>query len=109
MNLFEAIFTQPVDACSVIFGGKEISYAGLRENTLQMAESISQMGVMRGDRIAFLLNDSPEFISAFIATCSLGAIAVPVNMALRPEEQCSILHNSGARFALVEPKNRNTS
>ena len=103
MNLFEAIFTQPVDACSVIFGGKEISYAGLRENTLQMAESISQMGVMRGDRIAFLLNDSPEFISAFIATCSLGAIAVPVNMALRREEQCSILHNSGARLALAEP------
>jgi len=103
MNLFDAIFTQRVAACSVIFGGKEITYAGLKKNTLQMAETISQTGVMRGDRIALLLNDSPEFISAFIAICSLGAIAVPVNMALRPEEQCSILNNSGARLALVEP------
>ncbi|HSE26572.1 MAG TPA: benzoate-CoA ligase family protein [Pyrinomonadaceae bacterium] len=106
MNLFEAIFSAGSDSCSVIFAGREISYAALKENTLQMVESISQMGVARGDRIAFLLNDSPEFISAFIATCSLGAIAVPVNMALRPEEQCSILHNSGARLALVEPNFR---
>src|SRR6185369_16206659 len=106
MNLFEAIFSAGLDSCSVIFAGQEISYATLKGNTLLMAESISQMGVTRGDRIGFLLNDSPEFISAFIATCSLGAIAVPVNMALRPEEQCSILHNSGARFALVEPNFR---
>ena len=106
MNLFEAIFNQRVDSCSVIFGGREITYAELRENTLRIAESISQMGVRRGDRIALLLNDSPEFIIAFIATCSLGAIAVPVNMALRPEEQCSILHNSGARFALIEAQIR---
>jgi benzoate-CoA ligase len=106
MNLFEAIFSGRPDSCSVIFGGEQISYADLKGTTLQMAESISQMGVTRGDRIAFLLNDSPEFISAFIATCSLGAIAVPVNMALRPEEQCSILHNSGARFALVDPNFR---
>lgn len=106
MNLFHAIFNQRSDSCSVIFGDREISYNDLKKKTLQMAESISQLGVKRGDRIAFFLNDSPEFISAFIATCSLGAIAVPVNMALWPEEQCSILHNSGARFALIEPEIR---
>jgi len=106
MNLFEAIFSERRDSCSVIFGGREISYADLKKNTLRMAESISLMGVRRGDRIAFLLSDSPEFISAFIATCSLGAIAVPVNAALRPEVQCSILNNSGARFAFIETESR---
>ena len=67
-----------------------------------MAQLIRSLGARRGDRIALLLHDSPEFIEAFIAICSLGAIAVPINMALRHEEQCSILHNSGANLLLIE-------
>ena len=38
---------------------------------------------------------------------SLGAIAVPINMALRADEQCSILHNSGASLAFMESDTRN--
>jgi benzoate-CoA ligase family protein len=68
-----------------------------------MAHAITSLGVRRGDRVALLLHDSPEFVEAFIATCSLGAIAVPINMALRVEEQCSILHNCSATIALAEP------
>src|SRR4030095_8997667 len=45
--------------------------------------------------------------AAFTAICSLGAIAVPINLALRLEEQCSILNNSGARLAVVESDIRN--
>ena len=73
-----------------------------------MAAAITSLGVQRGDRVALLLHDSPEFVEAFIATCSLGAIAVPINMALRLEEQCSILHNCSATLVLVEPELRST-
>lgn len=73
-----------------------------------MAAAITSLGVQRGDRVALLLHDSPEFVEAFVATCSLGAIAVPINMALRLEEQCSILHNCSATIALVEPELRST-
>ncbi len=112
MNLFEAVFnhgaSDPGDphalaAPAIVCDGREISYGELRRATLQMAHALSSLGVRRGDRIALLLHDSPEFIAAFIATCSLGAIAVPINMALRVEEQCSILHNCSATIALAEP------
>jgi len=103
MNLFEAVFAHDLAAPAIHFGGREISYGELRSATLQLAAAITSLGVERGDRVALLLHDSPEFIEAFIATCSLGAIAVPINMALPLEEQCSILHNSGATLALVEP------
>jgi benzoate-CoA ligase family protein len=63
---------------------------------------LSGLGVGHGDRVALLLNDSPEFIGAFIAVCSYGAIAVPVNMALRPEEQQGILNDCTASVALIE-------
>jgi len=112
MNLFEAIFAHDLGAPAIHpairFGGREISYGELRSATLQMAAAITSLGVQRGDRVALLLHDSPEFVEAFIATCSLGAIAVPINMALRLEEQCSILHNCSATLALVEPELRST-
>ena len=102
MNLFEAVFDHDLSAPAIDFGGRHISYGELRSATLQMAHAITSFDVQRGDRVALLLHDSPEFIQAFVATCSLGAIAVPINMALRLDEQCSILHNSGATLALVE-------
>src|SRR5262245_46589624 len=102
MNLFEGVFAHDWAAPAIHFGGRQISYGELRLATLQMAHAISALGVKRGDRVALLLHDSPEFVEAFIATCSLGAIAVPINMALRLDEQCSILHNSSATLAIAE-------
>ncbi|HJT65965.1 MAG TPA: benzoate-CoA ligase family protein [Pyrinomonadaceae bacterium] len=102
MNLFEALFSHDLAAPAIQFGGRQISYGELRSATLQMAHVITSLGVRPGDRVALLLHDSPEFVEAFIATCSLGAIAVPVNMALPLDEQCSILHNCSATIALAE-------
>ncbi|HEX6044480.1 MAG TPA: benzoate-CoA ligase family protein, partial [Pyrinomonadaceae bacterium] len=95
-------------APAIHYQGRTLAYGELRAMTLRMADAIASFGIAQGDRIALLLNDSPEFIEAFVATCSLGAVAVPVNMALRLEEQCSILHNCGARLALVEDDICNT-
>jgi len=102
MNLFHAIFRNEPSSPAIRFNGRTITYDELRAETLTMAQVIHSLGAVRGDRVALLLHDSPEFVEAFIATCSLGAIAVPINMALRAEEQCSILHNSGASLAVIE-------
>ena len=102
MNLFEAVFANDPFSPAIHYQGRDLTYGELRASTLRMARAIASLGIERGDRVALLLNDSPQFIEAFVATCSLGAVAVPVNMALRLEEQCSILHNCGARLALVE-------
>ncbi len=108
MNLFEAIFAHDPTAPAIHYRGRDLTYGELRARTLRMAQALTSLGTAAGDRVALLLNDSPEFIEAFIAICSLGAIAVPINMSLRLEEQCSILHNSGARLALAEDDIRNT-
>jgi benzoate-CoA ligase family protein len=102
MNLFETIFAQKPSSPAICFGRRVITYSELRAETLRIAAVIQHLGANPGDRVALLLHDSPKFIEAFIATCSLGAIAVPVNMALRADEQCSILHNSSASLAFME-------
>lgn len=102
MNLYNAIFRNDSSAPAIRFDGRTITYEELRAETLTMAQVIHSLGAASGDRVALLLHDSPEFVEAFIATISLGAIAVPINMVLRAGEQCSILHNSGASLAFIE-------
>ena len=102
MNLFDAIFANDPSALAIRYGQRELTYGELRRETLRMAQAIVSLGAVPGDRVALLLHDSPEFIEAFIATCSLGAIAVPINTSLRADDQCSILHNSEAKLAFIE-------
>jgi len=108
MNLFQAISKNDPLAVAILQGKRTISYGELRDETLRTAGLLKAFGVAPGDRVALLLHDSPEFVEAFIAICSMGAIAVPINMALRLEEQRAILNNSGAKFALVEAGLRST-
>ena len=103
LNLFSAIFNEnSLSKIAVECDQKALTYADLRAETLRIAASLESLGISSGDRIALLLNDSPEFIASFIAIASSGAIAVPINMGLRLDEQHLILKDCGASVALVE-------
>jgi len=103
MNLFEAIFNPgSLDRTAILYEQRRISYAELRDETLAVARVLSELRVGRGERVALLLNDSPEFVACFVAICSSGAIAVPINMALRLDEQRVILNDCTASVVIVE-------
>lgn len=103
MNLFDSIFKSgSLERTAILYERQRITYAELRDQTLALARVLSLLEVQRGDRVVLLLNDSPEFVAAFIAICSCGAIAVPINMALRLDEQRAILNDCTARLAMVE-------
>ncbi|MDQ2976325.1 MAG: AMP-binding protein [Acidobacteriota bacterium] len=103
MNLFDAIFKQSLlDCTAILYEERQISYGELRDETLGVARVLSELGIGPGQRVALMLNDSPEFLESFIAICSYGAIAVPINMGLRVDEQRAILNDCTARFAIVE-------
>ena len=102
-NIFAEIFKPERNGrVAVMFEQRDITYGELRTLTLETAEKLNALDVRPGDRVAILLNDSPEFIASFVAVVSLGAIAVPINMALRKSEQMVILKDCNARVVVVE-------
>jgi benzoate-CoA ligase family protein len=102
-NLFEQLFATERDgSVAILFEQSEITYRDLRKQTITVAEILTTEGIEPGDRVALLLADSPEFIAAFVAIISLGAIAIPINLALQPAEQLFIVRDCGARAAIVE-------
>ena len=101
--LFDRIFLpERATRVAVVFEQRQVTYEELRAAATETASALGALGISEGDLVAILLNDSPEFIASFVATISLGAIAVPINMALRKDDQLFILKDCAARAAIIE-------
>lgn len=70
------------------------------ESAARAASMLRAEGVRKGDRVAILLANSAEFSSIYLGCLFIGAVAVPVNQSLHPEEIKYILARSGAGLLL---------
>ena len=76
----------------------KVSYKQLREDAFTLAAFLQGMGVKKGERVAMIVSNSPEFIAGYFAITLLGAIAVPINTFLKYEEFEYIINDCGAKF-----------
>ncbi|MCJ1901688.1 ATP-dependent acyl-CoA ligase [Paracoccus versutus] len=83
-------------------GDVRISYDGMRDVAARYAGKLSEAGVAKGDRVAIMASNRPEFMKAFVACGWRGAVSVPINVASRGFQLQHILSNSGARLLIIE-------
>ena len=69
-----------LDVCGTKLTARDVADTGGR-----LAGSLQQLGVQPGDRVATLVENSPEMLLAWFATIWLGAVSVPVNTAYKGE------------------------
>jgi fatty-acyl-CoA synthase len=84
------------------FGGASITWAQIRERIGAVAAALRERGVRAGDRVAIMMTNRPEFLETMFAANALGAIVVPVNFRLAPDEVADILTDSGASLLVAE-------
>jgi long-chain acyl-CoA synthetase len=63
---------------------------------------VHDLGVVNGDRVAIAMRNSPEWIAAFAAITSVGAIAVPMNAWWQTDEMVFALRDSGAKVVFAD-------
>jgi O-succinylbenzoate-CoA ligase len=80
--------------------GQRTSYAELNTRVNRLAHALIDQGVRPGDRLAVLLMNGIEYLECYFAAAKIGAVLVPLNWRLVPDELAFILKDSGAR-ALV--------
>jgi fatty-acyl-CoA synthase len=83
---------------AIIFEGNRISYLQLHEKVHSTCCWLQSIGIEKGDRVAIMLNNCPEFIELFLACSTLGALFVPVNYRLAAPELDYTLANSRPRL-----------
>ena len=63
---------------------------------------IKKFSITKGDRVAIAMRNYPEWIAAFAAITSIGAVAVPLNAWWEPEELGFALNDSGAKVVFAD-------
>jgi O-succinylbenzoate-CoA ligase len=82
--------------------GRRFTFAELNARANRTANFLAgELGVKKGDRVALLLMNGPEFLESFFAIAKLGAVCVPLNWRLVPDELQFILKDSGARTVIA--------
>ncbi|MGA2317192.1 MAG: AMP-binding protein [Thermodesulfobacteriota bacterium] len=87
---------------ALFFYGTKISYWELREKVDRFATALSDLGIKKGDRVALLLLNSPEYIIAFYAILKLGAISTAISPVYVSSEIKHQLEDSGAENIICQ-------
>ena len=84
-------------------GSVELTWARARERVDAIAGGLAELGLRRGDTIAILLSNRPEFHLVDLAAITLGATPFSIYTTYSPEQIEYVVEDAGARIAVTEP------
>ncbi len=89
------------DRPALNFYGRLTTYATLRDQAARLAQGLAELGLAPGERLALLLPNCPQLVTAYFAALSLGAVVVLINPLNSPHEVRHQVEDSGARLLVA--------
>jgi long-chain acyl-CoA synthetase len=89
------------DRVALCFMGGTTTYRELWDQTRSYAGALRDRGIGRGDRVAMLVPNVPDFARVYFAVLSLGAVVVPVHLLFKADEIAHVLRDSDADLLVV--------
>ena len=108
-DIFLAVCTNRRDRVMlqrVALGWVPISSAEIYRGVVGVARVLESWGIGKGDRVAILSENRPEWTITDFAVLALGAVTVPVYATQTTEQTALLLNDSGARVIAVSTKNQ---
>ena len=87
---------------AVIHGNRRIVYRELEQAACALTNHLRSLGLGRGDKVAIMLPNCPEFIIAYFGIQKLGGIAVTLNVQSTSYELRHLLGNSDAKCLITQ-------
>jgi len=84
------------DREAVVYGDTRLTYREFNARINRLAHALMDMGVKKGEKVAILLFNCNQYLEAYFALAKIGAIAIPVNFRLHPEEIAYITDDADA-------------
>lgn len=92
------------DTAALVFDEEVITYRRLADAADRVSALLRQRGIRKGDAVAYLGENSPQFIQVMFGAMQLGAVFVPVNTRLAAPEIAHVLTDSGTRALIHDPE-----
>lgn len=86
---------------ALLFQDERLTFSQFRERVDNLAKGLHELGVGRGDRVALLMGNRPEWIISAFAAFRLGAMAVGVNTWYKANDLGYVLEQAGARVIVM--------
>jgi long-chain acyl-CoA synthetase len=84
--------------------GRKVTYKELKEKVERLSEFLKSRGIVKGDRVAILSENSINWGISYLAITTIGAIAVPIMTEFQPTEIKHILMHSEAKAIFISSK-----
>jgi len=78
-----------------------LSYSDLNKLVNSFANKLKSLGIVKGDKIAIILPNIPEFVISYFAAQKIGAVAVTINIMSTAYELTYLLENSDSRVVVT--------
>ena len=92
------------DATALTFGSASLTYGELSTQVSQFASGLMAIGVARSERVGIYLDKRSETVIAAFGSGAAGAVFVPLNPLLKPEQVGYILRDCGVRALVTSPE-----
>ena len=86
---------------AVVDGALRLTYAQLFDRCDRWSAALQELGVQRGDRVAYIAPNTHAQLEAFYAVPQIGAVLVPINYRLTADDFAYIIEHSGATVVCV--------
>ena len=91
------------DATFLVYEEERLSFEETHNTVSRIAQLlVARYGIKKGDRVAISMRNFPEWVLAFNAATSIGAIAVPMNSLWQAEEMEFAIKDSGAKVLFAD-------
>ncbi len=87
-------------------GGRSLSYGGFLANAARLANALTALGLVPGDRVAAQIEKSPEALTLYAACVQAGLVFLPLNTAYTAAELDYFIGNSGAALVVADAAKR---
>jgi fatty-acyl-CoA synthase len=89
------------DRAALIFFGRIVTYAQLRDSAQRLAGRLAALGVAKGDRVLLDMQNCPQLVVAHFGILRANAVVVPVNPMNRAEELKHYIRDPDAKVAIT--------
>lgn len=93
-ELYDRCVTFYRNDTAIKYGGRTYTYGGMGDSAGRLAGAFSKMGLKKGDRVAFLMANCPEYIFCEYALAKIGVVRVPLAVLLNPGDHVYMINHA---------------
>ncbi len=86
------------------FKEKEFSFEDLNLGASRVAAGLQKLGIVKGDKVAIIMDNCPEYLFVWFGLSKLGAVEVPLNTAHKGELLTYMLNQSDSKMIVMDSK-----